>query len=91
MFHTQKLLHVLCLTGPPSGSAQLYTTTVRAYYHFQYVEIVSYNYNNVSYTKISTCFGPTGPSSGSAQLYTTVRAYYHLQYVETVSSIKPLL
>ena len=41
MFHIHKLLHVSGLTGPSSGSVQLYTIIVRAYYHLQCVELIS--------------------------------------------------
>jgi len=34
-----ELLYVSDLTGPPSGSAQLYKTIFRPYCHLQYVEL----------------------------------------------------
>jgi len=34
-----ELLYVSGLTGPPSGSAQLYKTIVTPYCHLQYVEL----------------------------------------------------
>jgi hypothetical protein len=34
-----KQLHASGLTGPTSGGAQLYKTTVQQFYHSQYVEL----------------------------------------------------
>ena len=44
----RKLLHVSALTGPSSGSAQLYKSVVHPFYHFQYVEL-SYVHHCMKY------------------------------------------
>jgi hypothetical protein len=39
MFSYTLTPNVSCLTGPSSGSAQVYKTIVTPYYHLQYVEL----------------------------------------------------